>query len=83
MKTALTWASAAFAFIAAYYWFRSTTAVVLDPDVPIGASAYGSGDATVNGIRLGATAKLQGLMNRRAALAAGVSALLQGITLLL
>ena len=82
LRLILSWGAAIFAFIAAFYWFRSTIAVVLDPNVSRGASAFGPAGMTVNGIDLGATARLQARWNRIAALSAGMSALFQGICLI-
>ena len=77
--------SAAAAFVAAYFWHRSTTILApYEPEKHKNEPSYGSMVLDKNGKLFdgATTAFIQAQANRRGALAAGTAAAIQGVSLL-
>lgn len=74
-------ASAAFAFVAVVLWYRSATVQVPHEDKP-GTDGWHSAAIVVDGSNFINTAISQALWSKRAAYAAALAALFQGVELL-
>lgn len=82
----LNFLSAGAAFVAAYFWYRSTTVLApYEPDKHKDEPSYGSMVLDRNGELFdgATTAALQAQANKRGALAAGAAAAIQGVALLI
>lgn len=80
LRALCNWLAAAFAIVAAIFWFKSASARVPWPRPP---GLSDGPDMVVDGLSFVGTATMQTRWNRRAAIAASIAAIFQGIAAVL